>query len=393
MSIKKGYKAILMFGVVSLFGDIIYEGARSLTPSYLQFLGADIVIVGFAFGLSEFLGYALRLVSGILTDVTRAYWIFYITGYVLIAAIPIIGFTNSWIIIVILIIIERIAKAFRSPARDTLISVASKSIGAGKAFGLHELLDQVGAIVGPALVVSILYFTFNNYSLAYIALIIPYLALISIVLTTYLKLRDIVIMPSKEKKGISLNLPSSFWAYIASVGLNTMGLIHISLILYVATKVYAAYLVAMLYLLVQAVDAVSAPLSGYLYDKYGRIILIIPFIMSILPSILTAIGSKILLITSAILFGVIYGMQESIYRAAVSDFIPSYARGTAYGVFNSVYGLGFLISGVIYGFLIKLAEVYVVAIYAVCIQIIALTILVYSTKLGIKDLSGKRNII
>jgi len=76
---KNAYFGILLLGIVSLMGDIVYEGSRGIVPGYLEFLGATALIVGLVGGLGDFLGYAVRLVSGFLADTTRAYWvIFYV---------------------------------------------------------------------------------------------------------------------------------------------------------------------------------------------------------------------------------------------------------------------------------------------------------------------------
>jgi len=378
------YAPILLFGLVSLFGDIIYEGVRGSLPSYLDYLGASAFIVGLAFGLSEFLGYALRLISGILADVTKSYWYFYFIGYFLIISMPLLSFVNIWILAVILIVIERLAKAIRTPARDTLISVVSKGIGAGKAFGLHELMDQLGAVLGPLIIATILYMT-NNYSITYKALFLPYAVLIIVVILTYAKLRNytlglINIPKSDRSKFFVRNLPVEYWLYILAVGLNTMGLIHVSLILYKANLFIAAYLVVIFYLVIQLFDAISAPISGLLYDKIGRLILLIPFILSIIPSILTITGNLNLIILAGIVFGLVYGMQESIYRAAISDLVPVSLRGTAYGIFNTVYGIGFLISGTVYGAIIERKLVYIGVVYAIVLQLIAIVLLKRSLK-------------
>ena len=62
---------MVLLGVVSLFADMTYEGARSITGPFLAVLGANGTAVGVVAGLGELLGYALRLVSGYLADRTR----------------------------------------------------------------------------------------------------------------------------------------------------------------------------------------------------------------------------------------------------------------------------------------------------------------------------------
>jgi hypothetical protein len=64
---------ILMMGLVSLFGDMAYEGARSSTGAYMATLGASAGIVGFVSGFGELIGYVLRIFSGHLADQAKAY--------------------------------------------------------------------------------------------------------------------------------------------------------------------------------------------------------------------------------------------------------------------------------------------------------------------------------
>jgi MFS-type transporter involved in bile tolerance (Atg22 family) len=162
---ENAYVAILLLGIVSLLGDVVYEGSRGIVTPYLEFLGASAFAIAFFGRFGEFLGYALRLVSGRLADTTRAYWIFIFLGYGLIVSIPLLGIVGMWQIAVILVLLERIGKAVRSPSRDAVLSIVSRGVGTGKAFGIHELLDQIGAILGPLIVAGLMFYTSNNYNL------------------------------------------------------------------------------------------------------------------------------------------------------------------------------------------------------------------------------------
>src|SRR4030067_563485 len=177
-SSRKAYFAILLLGLISLMGDVVYEGSRGLVPDYLGFLGATSVVVGWIGGLGDFLGYALRLVSGFLSDLTHAYWVFIFVGYGLIVSIPLLGFSYGLELAVLLVLLERMGKALRSPSRDAVLSVVSKDVGAGKAFGLHELLDQVGAVIGPSVVAFVMFSTANNSHCALGFLLIPVLLML-----------------------------------------------------------------------------------------------------------------------------------------------------------------------------------------------------------------------
>jgi len=387
LSSKSAYYAIILFGIVSLMGDVVYEGSKGITPDFLKFLGASAIIVGLASGLGEFIGYALRLVSGILADTTKAYWLFIFLGYGLIGAIPALGLVNVWEIAIILYLFERLGKALRTPSRDTILSVVSEEVGTGKAFGFHELMDQIGATVGPTMVAATMLLTGNNYSKTYSVLFLPFLVLLGSLLYAYKKVggRTVAAMEKSVKEtGSSRKLTKSFYMYTAAVILSTVGLIPASLILYKSSAILQSqqmsWMVPLIYLLIQGVDAAMAMISGLAYDKYGIKILAIPFILSMLPSILTVAATELtVLAMAAVTFGVVLGMQESIYRAAVSKFAPTASRGTAYGIFNAALGIAFLTSGGIYGFFLDYnIPLLTVLPFTILLQVIAVVTLLRS---------------
>ena len=147
-----------------------------------------------------------------------------------------------------------------------------------------------------------------------------------------------------------------FWFYCIAVFLNTLGLIPVALILFSGSSILQttgqAWMVPLLYVVVQAVDAPMALVSGHLFDKFGVNVLVLPFILSTFPVFFVSVGSLAGVVAACVMFGFVLGMQESTYRAAVCEFIPLGKRGRAYGVFNTVLGLGTIASGAIFGFLI-----------------------------------------
>ncbi|CUT02619.1 Major Facilitator Superfamily protein [Candidatus Kryptonium thompsonii] len=173
IEVRKAFKVVIFLGLVSLFADITYEGARGVIGPFLFTLGASATIVGLVSGLGELIGYGFRLISGYVADKTKRYWAITIVGYFInLIAVPLLAFAGSWEIASVLIVAERFGKAIRTPARDTILSYASSSIGYGKGFGLHEAIDQIGAIVGPLLVAGVIYSS-KSYSLAFLSLGIP----------------------------------------------------------------------------------------------------------------------------------------------------------------------------------------------------------------------------
>lgn len=379
LNTRKAYIAILLLGVVSLMGDIVYEGSRGVISDYLYFLGASAFIVGFIGGLGDFLGLSARLISGFLADTTKAYWFFIFLGYGLIIAVPLLAFANWWMVAAVLIIAERLGKALRTPSRDTVLSVVSRGVGVGKAFGIHEFMDQIGAVLGPLIVGVLMLYTRNSYPHVFMVLLAPYIALLISLTYTYRAVGGQQYV-KEESGGIGGKLSRRFYVYTLAVALNTMGLIPVLLILYRASVILQPenqqWLVPMIYLVVMGIDAPIALAAGYMYDKLGLRILLAPFILSIAPSVLTVIGGFHLLVLASIVFGVVLGMQESVYRAAVADMVSLNVRGTAYGLYYTGYGFGFLLSGVTYGWLIDVQAPLIIAItYAIVTQVLAIALL------------------
>ncbi len=375
---RNAYIGIFLLGIVSLIGDIVYEGSRGLVPDYLSFLGATATVVGLAGGVGDFIGYAARLVSGFLVDATRAYWLFIFVGYGLIVSIPLLGLSYSLEMVVLLVLLERLGKAFRSPSRDTVLSVVSKDVGAGKAFGFHELLDQVGGMTGPLIVAGLMFFSGNDFRFTFSFLFIPFIMLLAALVYTYRKIGSRTIVEQPEIGAEKQKLAMPFYVYTLAVLLNTVGLIPYTLILYKASIILHGspqqWIVPLIYFLIQGVDAPAALLSGYAYDKFGIEVLVLPFVLSLFPPLLAMTDSGLpMLIAAAAVFGLVLGMQESIYRAAVSQLSPISSRGRAYGIFNTAYGIGFLVSGAVYGALIDSGSPFIIVVIYVCLmQVVAI---------------------
>jgi MFS family permease len=332
-------------------------------------------VIGAVLGAGEFLGYAMRGVFGAISDRTGSYWGLTIGGYSLLVAIPLLALAGRWEIALVLVIAERLSKAVRTPARDTLLSHVSRGMGTGKAFGIHELLDQVGAVLGPA-VVSVALLISGKFESAFAILIVPYLLMMAVLIAARKKLGRATRF-ERKREASGRGIESRFKWYSAAVALNCAGLVPISLILYRAAALgMLTWVIPLLYLGAQAVDAVSAVGAGYAYDSVSRKILFIPFALSFIPSIMVFGGTECV-IASALIFGVVYGMQESVYRAAVADLTPLGSRGTAYGIFHTMYGFGFLVSGTVFGIFIDGSMWNAAIPYSLLMQALAMLLLAW----------------
>ncbi len=381
--VRRGaYAAILVLGVVSLLGDFVYEGGRAVIPGYLPALGASAFILGLVGGLGEAVSHVSRLATGYLADRTRAYWPLTIAGYSMIVAIPLLALAASWEAAALLILLERFGKALRTPARDAILSFVGREVGAGKAFGIHEFLDQLGAVAGPLAMALILLETqaAKSYGAALAWTLPPFIALMAVIFYAYGRFRHIAVAEKRRVGGVKQKLSKRFALYTAAVSLNTLGLIYILLIPYRAEQILSqAWTVPLIYLAIQLVDAPTALLAGHWFDKAGVKLLALPFILSIPATLLTLYAhDAATLLAGAAVFGVVLGMQESIYRASVAVMTPEEARGSAYGIFSAAYGMSLMGSGAIYGYLLQAPEI--ATAYAVIAQLAALALLRASTR-------------
>ena len=355
---------IILLGIVSLFGDITYEGARSVAGPYLYTLGASAGVVSLVAGIGEFVGYALRLASGYLVDRTKAYWPLTFIGYGLLLSIPLLAFAGYWQLAAVLIILERMGKAIRTPARDTMLSYAAKGVGRGWGFAVHEALDQVGAIIGP-IVFSLVLLSHAGYHEGFTLLWIP--ALLTLAVLTLARKK----VPSPQKletrgetneqngKG---KLPKVFWLYTVFTLFSVAGFANFQLISY-HLKVQAIVpdaQIPMMYAIAMGVDAIAALLVGKTYDRIGLISLLAVPLLTLPISFLAFSHSYNLVLMSIILWGMVMGIQETIMRAAIADLTPVDRRGFAYGIFNTVYGAGWLLGAPLMGLLYELSINYLI---------------------------------
>jgi len=184
---KTALRFVILIGILSFFADFTYEGSRSILGPFLAVLQANAFIVGVVAGLGEFLGYGLRMVSGRVADRTQKFWPITIAGYVVqMASVPLLALAGNWQMAAVLIILERMGKATRNPPRDAMLAHAGSWMkGYGWAFGLHEALDQFGALFGPLAVAGVLALR-GDYRLAFAALVVPAAINLCLVMTARL---------------------------------------------------------------------------------------------------------------------------------------------------------------------------------------------------------------
>jgi MFS family permease len=381
MKTKGPFLFAILLGIVSLFGDMTYEGARSINGPYLAVLGASATAVGIIAGLGELIGYGLRLISGYISDKTRRYWLITIIGYAVnLFAVPLMALAGRWELAAGLMVMERLGKAIRTPARDVMLSHAGSQIGSGWAFGLHEAMDQLGAAAGPLIIVLVFYFK-GGYTAGYIMLAIPaVLAMVSLMIA-----RFSYPQPDNLEKAFrkveSHGMKRSFWLYMAGVAFIAVGYADFPLIAFHFKKsaVMDENLIPLFYAAAMISDAVAALIFGRIFDRIGLVTIMVGVFFSFLFAPMVFLGNWQFALLGMILWGVGMGMQESVLRAAIANMIPSEKRGSAYGIFNMGYGFFWFVGSALMGILYDVSISYVV-IFSVVVQIFSIVFLYLAKK-------------
>jgi MFS family permease len=347
---------------------MVYEGARSIIGPYLATLGASAAVVGAVAGAAEFIGYGLRVASGYLVQRRGHYWTWTITGYALtVLSVPLIGTTTVIVPALLLYGTERLGKAVRSPAKDTLLSHASTRTGRGSAFGVHQAMDQTGAMAGPLLLAAVLWQHAGSYGLAFGVLIVPGVIVLALLFWLRHRVPDpaayeappavasgIREAPQGQHDGsLRVGLPPLVRQYIGAVGMLSLGIASFPLLAYHAqtTGLLTPAQVPLLFALAMGVDGLSGLLVGRFYDRLGErgpwVLLLVPVAAGV--SAVAFTDRATLVWVGVAIWGVVNGVLDSTVKAVVTGLVEPAGRSVAFGWLALARGLGLLLAGVAFG--------------------------------------------
>jgi MFS family permease len=395
---KNAVKVIIIFGMISLFGDMVYESMRGSSGQYMNTLGIEMTQFALILGIGEFLAYALRLFAGVVSDKSRKYWWFIYAGYGILFVVPLMGFTSYLPAILTIMMLERIGKALRNPAKDTILSHVADSaggkVGMGFAFGLQEALDKFGAFLGPMIFTAVFFVARNRgieigaaeYQLGYKLLFIPFILLMAVVIMAHRKVAKEKLMEVKDTPNPAADkIQPVFWTYTAFTFMTLIGFAQFPLIAYHLKDkaILPDESITLFYSLVMAVNALLAVGIGMVYDYIKRktgnkhsgllTLLFIPAAAAVIP-FLTLGNSVPLLLAGLFLFGAVLGAHETIMRSAIADITSLRKRGTGYGIFNTAFGCAVLIGASVFAQIYEKFGIPVLQIVLVATQVIAMAL-------------------
>lgn len=380
--ISPAFIFILLMGIVSLFADMAHEGARSVLGDYLGLLGASAATVGLVAGLGECLGYALRMFTGILADRTHLYWPMTIGGYcVNMLAIPLLALVpeGGWPAAAGLVIAERIGKAVRQPAKNTLLSFAASREGVGRSFAIQEFLDQVGAFLGPVLLFVIMtgrggMSGLDAYALCFACLGIPALMALVVLLAARRRFPDpSAFEPPAVRTSAARSCSRPFLLYLAASSLLAFAFVDFPLVTLHVSR--AGFLdgagLPLLYALAMLVDACAALIFGWLYNRRGyRVLGPVALAGALFPVFIFWADSLWGVAVGACLWGMGMGAQESVMKAVVVSLSSREQRARQFGIFEACFGVSWFLGSWCLGWLYEV-DLRVMALCSMGLQLLA----------------------
>jgi len=355
---RAAWRFLVLMAVVAMLGDVSYEGARSISGRYLSLLGASATVVALTAGFGELAGSGLRVLTGWLADRTRAYWPLTILGYSTnLLAIPTLALCDAWQAAAVLVVLERIGKAIRSPSRAVLLSHAADRLGPGKTFGLDELLDQIGAVAGPLLLAGAMWLRAGEpdlarYRLAFVVTLVPVLLNVALALFARSRFPSPQDFAPKVAPSDPLHAKRALRVYLVAVALLGAAFVDWAL---VAVHVGRSSLldeawVPTLYAIAMGLDGAAALVFGHAYDRRGvRVLSVACLALAGGGLLVFTVGGLVPMLAGIALWAIALGGLESIAKAAIATLVPKAERGVAYGRFYGVLGVAWWLGSVALG--------------------------------------------
>ena len=374
MKSRSALQFVLIIGIANFFADFTYEGARGIVGPFLGSLGASAAIVGFVAGLGELMGYGLRSVSGYFADKSHRHWAFAFVGYTVnLLAVPALALATRWPLAATLVVAERTGRGIRKPTVEAMLSYAGKSIGAGWVFGLNEALDQAGATIGPLVMALILYFN-GGFRTGFGVLLIPaFLCLAILVAARSLHPRPHELEQGAEHTFTTTKLTRAYWIYLGAGSLIAAGFADFALIGFHFHKAHtvSSNLIPVFYAVAMASSAIASIPLGRLFDRFGPNISLFAFLISAAAAPFVFLGTSVAALIGMIFWGIGMSAQGSLFQAMLTGVIPPQKRSTAFGLFDTGYGIAWFLGSAVMGLLYE-KSILAVALFSVGLQLAAL---------------------
>jgi MFS family permease len=350
-------KTVFILGFVSLFTDASTEMVFPILPVFLStVLGAGPMALGIIEGVAESTAAVLKVFSGLWADRVRKRKPIIVLGYGLSSFFrPFIGLAQVWPVVLALRFIDRVGKGIRSSPRDALIADVTTPSNRGASFGFHQAMDHAGAVIGP-LVTWVLLSTYVGLPIRQVILLSALPALAAWLTLVFGVKEKGNPAPLKSKK-LELvkdwkKLGGPFKFLMLSLFVFTLGCSTDAFLLVRLSQVgVSTASIAILWALFHVVKMGASAAGGRLSDVTGRkpVILAGWFYYALIYAAFAFVSERSALIGVFLAYGIYYGLSEPVEKAYVADLAPVNLRGTAFGYYNLMVGLGALPASLLFG--------------------------------------------
>ena len=351
---KLGFRNVVMLGYVSLFTDVSTEMILGVLPLFIVVnLGASPAILGLIEGVAEAVNYGCRVFTGVLTDKIGKRKVLIFLGYGLSSiSKPLFALASTWGQAFAIRTMDRAGKGARTSPRDALISDSVAKSQAGKAFGTHSSMDQIGAVAGPLLAFGLIPLI-GIRGIFWVSFIPALISLL--ILLFFVKEKHGLRRQTDVFRNARLVLNREFSLFLITLGIFSVGAYDFSFILLEAGAlgVQTNYIPLVYAFLNFATVIIGLP-AGLLADRVGKVpALCLGYFMFFFASfsgiILHVNPFNALVI--AFLFGGYLAISDTIQRAIIPDFTLPEFKGTAYAFYYTLIGGCALVANSVFGFL------------------------------------------
>jgi MFS family permease len=351
-------RPVWLLGWVSFFTDTASEIVYPLLPLYLtRVIGAGAMSLGVIEGVAEAANSVLKIWSGRLADRTRAPKRLVLAGYGLSSLMrPFIAAATTWTQVLGLRFVDRLGKGIRGAPRDAMLAMFANSSNRGRVFGFHRAMDHAGAVVGPLLASAFLYFRPEDYRTLFALTIGPGIVVMLILFSVPEPARHAPATTSNPWEATAhqsfASLPPDFCRALIVILVFSLGNASDAfLLLRMGDLGIAPFWIPLLWSALHVVKAVASVVGGELSDRFGRRTLIGSgwLVYAMVYAAFGAFDARPMIVSVFLAYGFYFGLTEGVEKAWVADLSPAEARGTAFGVYNAVLGLGGLAASVLFG--------------------------------------------
>ncbi|WP_159736401.1 MFS transporter [Arthrobacter sp. 9V] len=356
---------ILWLGIVSMVTDVSSESVTAILPLYVTgFLGLSTIAFGFIDGINQGASAIVRIAAGWAADRSGHPKRIALAGYGL-SMLARIGFLVAggfWAITAI-VAGDRVGKGIRTAPRDALISVSAQPEHLARSFGVHRMLDNIGAAAGPLIAFFVLLMIPNGFSTVFVvslAFAVIGVAVLALVVPD-IKARGLQGMEEREAR----RLFAFSWSHLKEPGLGKLliaaGLLGLVTIgdgfIYLVLQARDSFAVQWFPLLFVGTNvmflAFAIPL-GRLADRMGKVPVFVGGHIALLATYLLAaapFGGLWATMGCLILLGAFYAATDGVLAALASQLTPPGKLATGIASAQTVVALTRMLASAGFGVL------------------------------------------